>query len=274
MPALAILLASLLLMDNATTAQEANAKEGAVKKEAVVEEPARESAQPAKPELTLTALRAQALMALQKEDNQTAIAAADAMVRQAPKDPRTARTAGDIYLRAGKVEFATKLFNRFVQAEPEQLPELWQRGISLYFSGDYDEAVKQFEEHRRVNPHDVENAAWHFLCVAKAQSIDKARLLVLPAPGDPRIPMQEVLEMLSDGKTDAVIARVQEVPAGSDARDSADFYGDFYLGLYADALGDKEKSLMYLRRCAKSAPHNYMGDIARVYAKHLDKKGE
>ncbi len=223
-------------------------------------------------ELSAAALRAQALAALGTGDYKAAIALADRLAIQNPADPDTARLTGDVYLRAGKIGPATRQFNRYIKAQPGQLPGLWQRGIALYFNGDHADAAKQFEQHRKVNPHDVENAAWHFLCVAKAKSIKEARRLVLPAPGDPRIPMQEVLEMLSDGSTDAVSARVNAVPEGSRARDTAAFYGDFYLGLYADALGEQEQALMYLRRSAKNAPHHYMGDIARVYAKHLAPK--
>lgn len=217
-------------------------------------------------------LRAKALLALQKGDNAAAIEAADAMMAGWPDDSRLMRSAGDVYLRAGKVDQATKLFNRYVKKEPQELPSLWQRGISLYFSGDHKEAAKQFEVHRTVNPNDVENAAWHFLCVARAKSVEEAKRLVLPAPGDPRVPMQEVLEMLSNGDTDAVADRVDAVPEKTAARESAQFYGDFYLGLYADALGDQAKALKYMKSSAKDAPHHYMGDIARVYAKYLAKK--
>ncbi|MCG8649242.1 MAG: tetratricopeptide repeat protein, partial [Pirellulales bacterium] len=55
-------------------------------------------------------------------------------------------------------------------------------------------------------------------------------------------------------------------------RRSAEFYGDFYLGLYADAKGDRETALKYLSRSAKDAPRNYMGDVARVYKKFLEEQ--
>ena len=217
-------------------------------------------------------LRAKALTALQTGDNDSAIEAADQMIKQAPNDSRTVRLAGDIYLRTGKTKLATKLFNQFVKQEPDALPFLWQRGISLYFTEDYTEGVKQFEVHRKVNPNDVENAAWHFLCVAKAESFEKASKVVLPAPNDVRVPMDEVLAMLSNGNTQAVIDRMEAVPEGTDARASADFYGDFYLGLYADAKGDLDTALRYLTKSAEDAPHNYMGDVARVYRDYLTKQ--
>ena len=36
------------------------------------------------------------------------------------------------------------------------------------YAGRYQDCREQFESHRTVNPDDVENAAWHFLCVARA----------------------------------------------------------------------------------------------------------
>lgn len=220
---------------------------------------------------SLLELRARALEALQKGESATAVSLTDEIVKSYPDDPRAMRLAGDVYLRSGKSDAAVKLFDRYLEQEPEEMQGLWQRGIALYFAGEFRRAAKQFEEHRKVNPNDVENAAWHFLCVAKADSFDRARQMVLPAPGDPRIPMEEVLQMLSTGNTEAVNAKVNSVPVDSPRRASAAFYGDFYLGLYADAKGDQKTAHRLLSRAAEDAPHHYMGDIARVYAKHLAK---
>jgi lipoprotein NlpI len=80
-----------------------------------------------------------------------------------------------------------------------------------------------------------------------------------------------VLGMLSTGNTEAVTARINQFPEDSEDRASAAFYGNFYLGLYADAAGDKAKAKSYLDEAAKDAPHHYMGDLARVYAQQLAK---
>lgn len=223
---------------------------------------------------SISSLRAQALSALQQGENQTAILAADAMVRQHQDDPRAIRLAADIYLRTGQCDSSVRLFDRYLESHPEQMPGLWQRGIALYFVGDYRRGAKQFEQHRSANPHDVENAAWHFLCVAKSDSIQAARDSLLPAPGDPRIPMKEVHRMLASGDTSAVERRVTGIPEDSDLRADAAFYADFYLGLYADADGQPSKARDFMTRAAEDAPHHYMGDIARVYAKHLAESGK
>ena len=61
-------------------------------------------------------------------------------------------------------------FDRLVKIAPESAPQLWQRGIALYYAGLFKDCRAQFELHRTVNPDDVENAFWHFLCVARAES--------------------------------------------------------------------------------------------------------
>ncbi|MFK8112103.1 MAG: tetratricopeptide repeat protein [Rubripirellula sp.] len=229
-------------------------------------------AQDAGKDVSLSSLRVQALKALQKGDNAAAILSADAMTRLHPDDQRAMRLSADIYLRTGKIDWAVRLFDRYVKERPADLPELWQRGIALYFAGEFKRAAKQFEEHRKVNPNDVENAAWHFLCIAKADSFEAATKALLPAPNDRRPPMDEVLKMLKSGDTDTVNKRVDSIAEDSAARGDAEFYRDFYLGLYADAKGEQKKATKLLERSANDAPHHYMGDIARVYAKHLAEK--
>ena len=214
-------------------------------------------------------LRADALSALQDGDRKSAIAAADSMIKIDPDTPRTTRQAADIYLRAGKAKWAARLFDRYLESEPDAKAELWQRGIALYFTKDYKTAAEQFEVHRKVNPNDVENAAWHFLCVAKNESFEKAKENILPAPGDPRKPMKELLNMLKTGNTDDVNDCVNATKVDTAERETAAFYGDFYIGLYADAQDEQKKASRLMSRAAEDAPRNYMGDIARVYADFL-----
>ena len=99
------------------------------------------------------------------------------------------------------------------------MPQLWQRGIALYYAGRYDDCRKQFEAHRTVNPDDVENAAWHFLCVARAESPARARAALLPVGPDARVPMREVLEMFRGKMT------TEQVMAAAGPSLSGQFYG-------------------------------------------------
>ena len=215
-------------------------------------------------------LLAEANRALDDGDYKLAVSKTDEMLKVDAKSPRLQLGAGDIYLRSGKPQLALKHFDAFLKSTPRALPRLWQRGIAQFFAGDFKGGVKQFEVHREVNPNDVENAAWHFLCVAKADSFDQAAKMVLPAPGDPRLPMEEVLKMLSNGDTQAVVDRIEAQKKGSRDRVEAEFYGYFYLGLYADAKGNRGEALKWMKKSAEAAPGGYMGDVARVYAQHLE----
>src|SRR6202051_3677601 len=83
-------------------------------------------------------------------------------------------------------------FDRAIQLDPAQAPYLWQRGISLYYAGRYDDGRKQFELHQTVNGNDVENAAWRDLCMARAKGVKAAREALMPIDQDGRGPVEQV----------------------------------------------------------------------------------
>jgi hypothetical protein len=80
------------------------------------------------------------------------------------QDAQALMVRADEDLLGGRVTEAVTGFNRLAALLPAQAPYLWQRGIALYYAGQFRECRLQFESHRLVNPDDVENAAWHFLC--------------------------------------------------------------------------------------------------------------
>ncbi|CAI5464566.1 unnamed protein product [Closterium sp. Yama58-4] len=47
-------------------------------------------------------------------------------------------------------------FDRALQLDPSQEPYLWQRGLSLYYLGRFQEAAEQFRKDVAVNPNDTE----------------------------------------------------------------------------------------------------------------------
>ena len=212
----------------------------------------------------------EARRALQRQDYPAALEAANKLAK-APANDEFRRVAGDTLLRCGESKRAIEMFERYLAKRPDDRPYLWQLGIAFYFDGKFKEGAKLFEIHREVNPNDVENAAWHFLCIAKNESPEKAKQLLLPAPNDSRAPMAEVLEMLRNGDPEPVKQRMKSFTPGTTAEKSAKFYGHFYLGLYADALGDDTTAKQHLKLAATDAPRNYMGDVAKVYADYLNK---
>jgi len=164
----------------------------------------------------------------------------------------------------GRVAESVKGFDQLAALQPQLAPQLWQRGIALYFVGRYKDCRAQFESHRTVNPADVENAAWHFACVAKADTPAAARAALLPVGPDPRRPMREIYQLLS-GATPP-----DQVLAAARTDLEAQFYAHLYLGLYFDALGDQARALEHMRLAADeryAQLGGYMHVVARV---HLD----
>lgn len=214
----------------------------------------------------LPGIRDAGFAALQRGDRAAAVQAADTLLAEHATDPVAWRLAGDLYLRAGKLPQAVAQFQRYVQQVPRHEPELWQYGIALALSGDYAAGQKLFEQHGTVNPNDVENSLWHFYCIAKASSAEQARQRILPAPGDPRVPLEPLLWLYrGEGGAARVWAAVETLPADSRRTAMAHFYANLYLAMHADALGNRQQARVLAERAAATAEVNYMTDVGRVY---------
>ena len=163
---------------------------------------------------------------------------------------------------AGRVAESVTGFDQVVTLAPEAAPQLWQRGIALYYVGRYRDCRAQFESHRTVNPNDVENPAWHFLCVARAESPDKARAALLPVGPDQRSPMREIYQMFKGTLSPDAVVKA----GGSDL--SSQFFAELYVGLYYDALGDTTRAKQHLSIAASSRFADVGGYMYRVATLH------
>lgn len=173
------------------------------------------------------------------------------------------------HFEAGRIAESAADFDRLVQADPAGMPYLWQRGIVLYYAGRYADCRQQFERHRTVNPDDVENAAWHFLCVARAESPVRARAALLPVGPDSRVPMRQVYEMFRGAATP------EEVLRAAGAQPAAQFYAQLYLGLYFEATGDARRAFEHITAAAAdryASAGGYMHMVARVHLTLLQRR--
>ena len=185
---------------------------------------------------------------------------------EGPADPRALLDRGMSEFERGRIAESVAAFDELAKAQPALAPELWQRGIALYYAGTYQDCRRQFESHRTVNPDDVENAAWHFLCVARAESPERARAALLPVGPDSRVPMRQVYEMFR-GKLDPA----QVLKAGGTGP-SGQFYANLYLGLYYEAIGDARRAREHISLAAQERFANaggYMHIVARVHLGRL-----
>lgn len=171
-----------------------------------------------------------------------------------------------LFFDAKPVESARK-FDQLVLAMPGAEPEFWQRGLALYYAERFQDGRKQFELHRTVNPNDVENPAWHFLCVARLEGIQAARGKLLPVGEDPRVPMREILDFYAGRCEPATVLAAAEKGAG-EARKNQLCYAHLYLGLFSEAAGDAEKAREHMTQAAGPfRMDHFMGKVAVMHAK-------
>ena len=159
-------------------------------------------------------------------------------------------------------------FDQLIAVSPNTEPQLWQRGLSLYYAGKFVEGREQFELHQTVNPNDVENAAWHFICVAKIDGIETARKTLIPIQGDTRVPMKEVHNLYAGKGTEEDVMKAANPDQDADGNRHQLCYAHLYLGLYHEALGNVEKAKAHMLKAAVDYKmDHYMGKCAQVHVK-------
>ncbi len=185
-----------------------------------------------------------------------------------PANAQLLAIRGSLKFRSGKIADSIVDFDKSIELSPESKPYLWQRGIALYYAKRYQDGLDQFAVHREVNPNDVENAFWHFLCNVRIKGLEASQKDVLLAGFDSRVPLMEVQKLIQGKLTpEDLIAVCDKSKAGSSGR----FYGYLYLGLYYDALQDHENSKRWLEKCVEQKVDGYMGDVAKIHLKLMNK---
>jgi lipoprotein NlpI len=185
------------------------------------------------------------------------------------KSPRALVEQGMAEFRAGKVAESIESFESAAKQQPSLRPHLWQLGISLYYAGEFEKGRKLFESHQTVNPQDVENAVWHYLCLSRTDGVAAARKRFIPITDDRRIPMKEIHGLFAGthSKEDVLAAAKAGNPSDSELKDRL-FYAHLYIGLFEEAEKHSEESLKHMKLAATdyTQPH-YMGSVARVHVK-------
>ncbi len=173
---------------------------------------------------------------------------------------------GGARFKAGDVSGSIVAFDAAAELDETLAPRLWQRGISHYYAGHLGDCAKQFEIHRTVNPQDVENSVWHFLCVAAMDGIAAARERLMPVDGDSRVPMAEILALFDGSGSESAVLDAAKRASISGMGDSPLFYAHLYLGLYKEASGDSAASAEHVRNAVGFRnPGNYMWQVARIH---------
>lgn len=213
---------------------------------------------------------------LQLRQYEAAVKALTKAIGLNPKLAAVYDRRGDAYLKLGKWDEATADFDKYLSLtkDPKAAPNHWRRGIALYYAGKFKEGKEQFELHRTVNPEDVENSAWHYLCNARATSPEQARKALIPVKDDARVPMAQVLGLFAGKlKPQDVIAAAESANLKGDALTSARFYAHLYVALYYESEMDGKKAREHLTTAVeKYKIGDYMWDVANAHLGMLKKK--
>ncbi len=205
---------------------------------------------------------------------QHAEAVAD-FTRAVELDPKLAEAfdrRGSEQFKLGRIAESIQDFDRYLALRPEEKPGHWKRGISYYYAGKYAEGAKQFEGYEKVDANDVENAVWRYLCIAKADGVQKARAGLLKVGRDRRVPMMEIYDLFAGKLTsdDVLAAARAGQPAPAELNQRL-FYAHLYLGLYHDVQSDASKAREHLIKAVQDHKiGHYMWDVARI---HLERMG-
>ena len=187
------------------------------------------------------------------------------------KEAQAADKRGDALLKEGKWKEAIAEFDKFLEAYPKFAPEHWRRGIALYYAGRYEDGVKQFETHKTVNPQDVENAVWHYLCNVKVVGAKKAQAELIDVTKDSRVPMAEIQKLFAGKmKPEDVLAASEKTDAKTAAGVSARFYGHLYVALWYEAEGKADKVKEHLKKAVEDYKvTDYMWAVGNAHLKGL-----
>jgi tetratricopeptide (TPR) repeat protein len=166
---------------------------------------------------------------------------------------------------SGAPRLSVAAFDAAIGLEPALAEYLWQRGLALYYAGEYVEGARQFRRDVARNPNDTEEALWCFLCEAAQAggSLDQARRQLLTVGRDSRDVLRVAYNVFAGC---SALDDLRAFRSGV-ARDA--FYASLYEGLYLEAEGDVAASKSAIDAACESAyaqhSADYMVTVARVH---------
>src|SRR5262245_48849267 len=91
----------------------------------------------------------QAMQASERGELDRAIAKLTDSITASPTTSRPWYLRGREHFRAGKIAESVADFDNFIELQPQAANQQWERGISLYYAGDFQKGAKQFEDYQK-----------------------------------------------------------------------------------------------------------------------------
>lgn len=222
---------------------------------------------------TSRALIADAEKAQREGKLTTALEFANKAAHLAPDMADIYQLRGCIQFNLARFDHSIKDFDKYIELKPDRKSSHWQRGISYYYAGRYEDGQKQFEGYQTYDSNDVENAVWRFMCMAKSSGLAKAGKDMLKVGDDKRVPMRQVYDLFAGKmKPDDVLAAAKANNPTPEKLHQQLFYAHLYVGIYYDLSGDRKTAFTHLNKATEDYRiAHYMWDVARVHRDLLKK---
>ena len=212
----------------------------------------------------------QAARAAQRGATQQAIDILTGVIAKDPKQSDAWYLRGREHFKLGKIKESLADFDKLVELRPDLASRQWERGISCYYTGEYEKGARQFELYQTYHNQDVENSTWRYLCVARSEGLDKARQTLLPIENDRRVPMMEIYALYQGKLTpEDVLKAAQAGEPNKEMLNIRLFYAHLYIALWHEAAGKDDLAKKHIVEAEKHKIGHYMWDVAHVHAERL-----
>lgn len=202
-----------------------------------------------------------------RQEYDKALSDYDRVVELSPTLPLAYNRRGGLRFKLGDFDGSIADFDREIELDPAKNANHWQRGLSYYYAGRWEDCRRQFElSFKTVNPNDYENGIFHFLCRARERGVERARRAMLPIEGDERVPMKQIYDLYRGAGSveDVLVAAEAGASTAAELRDRL-FYAHLYVGLYHDAAGEPAAARERISEAVDNFPiAHYMWDVGRI----------
>ncbi|MEX2176004.1 MAG: hypothetical protein WD872_16700, partial [Pirellulaceae bacterium] len=212
----------------------------------------------------------QAARAEQRREHDRAIELLTEIIAKNPARAEAYYRRGRENFCAGQIAQAVADLDKYVELNPDAKSRQWERGIAYYYAGEFAKGAEQFKLYRTFHDQDVENSVWRYLCVARAEGVEKAQANMLPIENDPRVPMMQIFGLYRGQLQPEEVEKA--ALAGNPTKDELNtrlFYTHLYLGLWHATADRAEQAKEHIFQAEQHKIGHYMWDVAHVHAERL-----
>jgi lipoprotein NlpI len=204
------------------------------------------------------------------DDHAKALGDIDRALALDPKARGAHRLRGRLHFKIGKVQESLADFDRCAELDPAIENDLWERGLSRYYAGEFALAQKSFEDYHKVGWTDIENGLWRMLSQAETAGLPVAQASLFQYEPKRRPPFPALYELYSGkSQVENVLEHATDGATGDTDRKTRTFYAHLYIGMWYVANRDKSRAIEHLDKAVALRSTDYMWYVARLQLERL-----